>query len=181
MKKLMKTGICLVVLGVMAWHPFVYSQEEGSGSEQSEMRGGQGQRQFGGQKGHHGPRGPERMLEELNLTEEQKDQIKSLQETFRSEMQGKRSEMKSYHEQMESLMTGDASKDEILTLFEKMENQRMSFHRKRFEHILSIREILTPEQRKNFKFGPGKHGKGQRGPKGSRGPQGGPQDGGEDF
>jgi Spy/CpxP family protein refolding chaperone len=117
-----------------------------------------------------------RMFEKIpNLTDEQKEQIKTLRIEHMEDAQEMRAEMKVLRAEMDQLevakerdMKAIESKiDEITKLQNKMMKERAKHHN-------SIRELLTDEQRVFFDQRMDKQGKrgGKRGMKGIRGERG---------
>lgn len=104
-------------------------------------------------KGHgfHGA-----MMKELNLTPEQKEKLKAIRSQNKGDRKENRQEMKKLREELETAMRGSASDSELKSKFEAIQKKQQEFAKERFEHVLAIRAILTPEQRAKFKgMGPG--------------------------
>ncbi len=72
-----------------------------------------------GEKGGDGNRGP---LAGLRMTDEQKSKMKALREAHKTEMKGKREEMKKAREAFHELMRGSASDAELRSSFEKLQS-----------------------------------------------------------
>ncbi|MGK7926604.1 MAG: Spy/CpxP family protein refolding chaperone [Spirulina sp.] len=88
-----------------------------------------------------------RMLEQLNLSAEQKQQIQAIREQAKANSQQLREQMQNAREQMRSLMAGNASESELRQQHQVIDNLRDQMSDRRFETMLQIREVLTPEQR----------------------------------
>lgn len=113
------------------------------------------------------------MLEELGLTEEQKQKIKELQGGFQESSGNKRDAMRALHEKMKNAMEGSASDEELMNLHEEMQKAQWDVKTDHFKQMLKIRGVLTPEQRKKFKgFGAPKGQNGRGGQQGMGGHQG---------
>ena len=120
-----------------------------------------------------------KMTKELNLTPEQQEKIKKLHDAAKDEMKSKKEAMKKAAEEFEASLQGSETGEKIRAQFSKLQAAQDEFAKARLEKILSVREVLTPEQRKNFKgMGP-RHGfkdgmgwghKGHRGRGGPKGP-----------
>ncbi len=90
----------------------------------------------------------EKMFQQLNLTADQQAQIKSIREQSKTSSQGLRQQFKTAREQLKTLLASNDSSDnairqahqQVQTLGQQMGNQR-------FESMLKIRSVLTPEQR----------------------------------
>lgn len=98
---------------------------------------------FGG--GHFGAN-----FKELNLTADQKAKLKKLREESKKEKNEDSAKMKEEGKAFREKMAGTASDDELRKDFEKLQSKRAEMGKERFEHMLKVRAILTPEQRKKF-------------------------------
>ncbi|NUM88947.1 MAG: Spy/CpxP family protein refolding chaperone [Bdellovibrionales bacterium] len=105
-------------------------------------------------------RGGARMAEELGLSQEQKDKMKEMREKSREQHQARRDSMQTAREELEKALQSDATEKQLRAKFESLEKLQREFARERFEHVLAVRAILTPEQRTKFR---GMMGGGDRG------------------
>lgn len=90
-------------------------------------------------------------LAALKLTEEQKNKIKEIRKSSKDANQETHEALKAGRKAMQELMTGDGKKDEILAKFDSLQSQRNKMARARFEMMLAVRDVLTPDQRKQFR------------------------------
>lgn len=97
--------------------------------------------------GHMGMRG---IFKELNLTADQKEKLKKLREESKAGHKDERKKMRSEAKAFKDKMAGNASDDELRKEFAKAQEKRAEMAKSRFEHMLKVRAILTPEQRKKF-------------------------------
>lgn len=96
-----------------------------------------------------------KMMEDLDLTDDQKTKIKEIHEKFKESNKDNHDKIKTAHENLRNKMTSDASNDELRKLHLELMQLKITMGTKRFENMLEIRSILTDEQRKKFKgFGP---------------------------
>ena len=124
-------------------------------------RGGHGHR---GGPGMHG-----KMMEELNLTAEQKKEIDQLHEEMRAEAEPLKEKMRALRDKMHDLWSQDSpDEDAIMALQREKSAIHLQLSELRTEMKLDMMEILTPEQRAKFKEMKGKH-KGKRGKHGKKG------------
>lgn len=89
----------------------------------------------------------EKFLQQLELTPEQSQQIETIQEQSRTENETLWQEMQTNHEQMQSLLSSDASPEQLRQQHQQVQALRQQLGDNRFETMLEVREILTPEQR----------------------------------
>lgn len=123
----------------------------------------------GGKKGGRRHRRGQRWMKELNLTDEQSEKIKEIRRSHRERVKSAREEMKATREALQSTMQSGASNSELKSKHEAKINARNKFERSRFDQMLEIRSVLTPEQRKKFKGMRGEMRKGGKGRKGRGG------------
>ena len=91
----------------------------------------------------------EKMAAKLNLTEQQKTQIKALRDNFKKEHEAQLSEMKSLGQQMRELK-GSGNSEQAKQLREKMKTIKQSLQADREKLQQQISALLTPEQRQQL-------------------------------
>ncbi|MEM7594522.1 MAG: Spy/CpxP family protein refolding chaperone [Cyanobacteria bacterium P01_A01_bin.83] len=89
----------------------------------------------------------EKLLQNLDLTDEQSQQVKAIQEQSATTVEDIREQIQAQRQEMQSLFASDANTDEIRSQFQASQQLRQQLSTNRFETMLQIREILTPEQR----------------------------------
>lgn len=94
-----------------------------------------------------GDRNPMDRFQQLDLTTEQSQQIQAIFQQSKTENESLRQQMEAAREQMESLMSGNATADQLRQQHNTMQNLHQQLDNRRFETMLQIREILTPQQR----------------------------------
>lgn len=97
-------------------------------------------------RGDRGGRGMQ-MLEQLNLSETQRQQIQAIREQAKANSEQLREQMQTAREQMRALMASNASESELRQQHQVIENWRDQMSDRRFDTMLQIRQVLTPEQR----------------------------------
>jgi len=90
-------------------------------------------------------------LEELNLSPEQQEQLKQIREKNKEGIKKQKQAMKAERRKLQEAFQSDASDATIKAQFNKVQDQRRAFGEARFDQVLEIRKILTPEQRKKFR------------------------------
>ncbi len=91
------------------------------------------------------------ILKKVNLTQEQKEKLKSLKEVDDGKIVLLRSKKLDHKLKLEQALGGTASKDDLRKLHRQLKEIDAEYDRARFEQILNIRELLTVEQRAKFK------------------------------
>jgi Spy/CpxP family protein refolding chaperone len=100
------------------------------------------------------------MSAELNLTAEQKAKMQEINKGRREELAPKRKAMKEARENLETSLKSAESTDVVKQKFSELQKAQSEFAVARFNRVLAVREVLTPEQRAKFKgmkFGGGRH------------------------
>ena len=97
------------------------------------------------------------VLKSLNLTDEQKEKIKAIRQAGKEANKELRESLKEGRKSLKDLMTGDGKKEEILAKFDSLQGSRNKMARARFEQMISVRDVLTPEQRVKFRAFLDKH------------------------
>lgn len=93
----------------------------------------------------------QKWLEELQLTEEQKTQIKDLREKHEAEMESYKSEIKSAQDEFKSSIQSNATDEVLREKFQNVQTLKSKIGTLRFEQMLQIRSLLTEEQKAKFK------------------------------
>lgn len=91
--------------------------------------------------------GMQKFLDQLDLTAEQSEKIAAIQDDSRNDNQSLYQEMKANHQEMRSLFNNDASPEQLRQQHQEIQSLRQQLGNNRFETMLQIREVLTPEQR----------------------------------
>lgn len=94
--------------------------------------------------------GMKRMLRQLDLTQEQKDKLKEMRGSKKGEMKALREKKRAMHKKVQEAMGGDASEATLRSLHTEAQALERQMADLRFEQILAVRKVLTPEQRKKF-------------------------------
>jgi periplasmic protein CpxP/Spy len=89
----------------------------------------------------------ERWGKELNLTTEQQAQIKTIRDEEKTASAGLHQQMKAAREQLGTLMAGNADDAQLRQQHEQVQQLMQQMGDRRFDTMLKIRAILTPEQR----------------------------------
>jgi periplasmic protein CpxP/Spy len=89
----------------------------------------------------------ERWGKELNLTPEQQAQIKAIRDQERTASADLRQQMKAARDQLGTLMAGNADDAQLRQQHGQVQQLMQQMGDRRFDTMLKIRAILTPEQR----------------------------------
>jgi Spy/CpxP family protein refolding chaperone len=94
---------------------------------------------------------PPGMVEKLKLTDDQVKSLKALHEKHRSSMEADRKALRANRDALRDAMEKDTPEKDLRKLFEAVRKTEGELSEKRFAHILEVRKVLTPEQRKEFR------------------------------
>ena len=96
----------------------------------------------------HGMRGSiDKLVQQLDLTSEQSEQIEAIKEHSETENQALFEQLQTNRQQMQSFLASDADPEQLRANHQVGQNLRQELDNNRFETLLEIREVLTPEQR----------------------------------
>ena len=103
---------------------------------------------FRGPKRHH--RGPQMLMEELNLSQAQIQDLEEIKQKYQDQFSQQRQELKEAQQELSELMAGTASTRQIRNQYRQVSRLRQQMGDLHFESMLEMREVLTPEQRRQF-------------------------------
>lgn len=89
----------------------------------------------------------ERLIDELDLTDAQVEQIRNIRQGAREEMQSLHGNLRAERQNMHELMASDATAADLRVQHETVQTLHRQVADQRFENMLAVREVLTPEQR----------------------------------
>jgi periplasmic protein CpxP/Spy len=95
-------------------------------------------------------RGLSPWLAELNLSAEQVQRIQAISSQSQSQLVERRKSLRQAQDQLRLLLEGAASNAQIREQHYQVQLLRQQVSSLQFERLLSIREVLTPEQRRQF-------------------------------
>ncbi|MBO3457957.1 Spy/CpxP family protein refolding chaperone [Aetokthonos hydrillicola Thurmond2011] len=93
---------------------------------------------------------PSGWLQELNLTPQQLQQIKVIRNQSKDQLEQKRQAVLQAQQELETLMAGTASKDQVRDKYNQLKKLRQQYADAQFEITLATREILNAQQRQMF-------------------------------
>lgn len=95
-------------------------------------------------------RGKARLMQDLNLTPEQIKQMQAIQSQYRDQISQRRQAAKQAQQELLDLMAGTASETQVREKYRQVETLKQQASQLRFDSMLAMREVLTPEQRRQF-------------------------------
>lgn len=104
--------------------------------------------EFGFRQGHH--RRGTNLLDNLNLSEEQQNQLQTIRTDYQPRMMEQREQLAQAHQTLREMMHNNTSTEELRNQHEQVQALRQEMANLRFESMLERREVLTPEQREQL-------------------------------
>jgi len=92
----------------------------------------------------------ERLIEQLNLTDEQKSKVAAIRQKYQEKTQKLRDTLRSNEQELNSLLSNNASDRDIRSKHQQISRNRQEISNLQFESFLEIRQVLTPAQRTEF-------------------------------
>lgn len=101
-------------------------------------------------RGRRGGGDQGKFLEQLNLTTEQRQQLSTIRQKYQGQIQSLREKVRNTHQELRTLMSGSATADQIRAKHQELSQLQDQLQDLRFNSMLEMRDILTPEQRTKF-------------------------------
>ena len=92
----------------------------------------------------------ERLIEQLNLTDEQKSKVAAIRQKYQEKTKQLRETLRSNEQELNSLLSNNASDRDIRAKHQQISRNRQEISNLQFESFLEIRQVLTPAQRTEF-------------------------------
>ncbi len=95
-------------------------------------------------------RGGDRWLQQLNLSQDQMQQIQAIRDRYKGQMEQRGQALRQAQQELGNLMAGTASSNDIRDKHRQVEQLRQQLAQMRFESMLEIRDVLSPDQRRQL-------------------------------
>ncbi len=174
--RISNTRNLLLLILATAVIPLTYSSPAMADSEDRMEEGEENERRGKRRRGRRG----DHSMKHLNLTEEQREKIKTIRQSHREKIKAARERMKNARTAFKEAMKNGASNSALNSKHEEKLSSRSDFARARFAKVLAVRAVLTPEQRKKFKGMRGERKERRKGKRGKRGRRARGNDGDQD-
>ncbi len=93
---------------------------------------------------------PSGWLQELNLTPQQLQQIKTIRNQSKDQLAQKRQAVRQAQQELEALMAGTSSKEQVRDKYNELKRLKQELNDAQFETTLATREVLNAQQRQKF-------------------------------
>lgn len=95
-------------------------------------------------------RGKARLIQELNLTPDQTQRLQAIQDQYQDQISQRKQAARQARQELVDLMAGTASESQVREKYRQVEALKQQAEDTRFDSLLAMREVLTPEQRRQF-------------------------------
>lgn len=96
------------------------------------------------------PRGMPRWIGELNLTPDQMQQMQAIRSRYQNQISQRAQALRQAESELQQLMASNADTNQIRTKHNQVQSLRQQLAQVRFESMLEMRQVLTPEQRRQL-------------------------------
>lgn len=103
------------------------------------------QAKYGSKRGRG--RGMDRLYEQLELSDEQSLQIEAIRDESHTENKALYQQLQTNTREMQSLLASNADTEQLQQQLQQLQDLKQQLSDRRFQTMLDIREVLTPEQR----------------------------------
>ncbi len=90
---------------------------------------------------------PANILKSLNLSDPQRQQIQAILQKDQKSRRSSFQELRAKEQELRTMMDGNVPRGTLIQKFNQIQTLRRQNEQRRFEQMLSIREVLTPQQR----------------------------------
>ncbi|HEY9730089.1 MAG TPA: Spy/CpxP family protein refolding chaperone [Chroococcales cyanobacterium] len=90
------------------------------------------------------------LMQQLNLTRSQKQQLQAIQQQYREPLHEQRQKLAQAQQELSDLMAGTASQSQIREKYRQVEALRQQVGELNLDSMLAMREVMTLEQRSQF-------------------------------
>lgn len=95
-------------------------------------------------------RGKARLIQELNLTPDQTQRLQAIQDQSQVQISQRKQAARQARQELVDLMAGTAPESQVREKYRQVEALKQQAEDARFDSLLAMREVLTPEQRRQF-------------------------------
>lgn len=92
----------------------------------------------------------DKLMEKLNLTSQQQQQMESIRSKYEPQINSIRQQMRTEREKMSTMMANSESQNSLRAQHQSITALNQKMQNLRFESMLEMQQILTPQQRQQF-------------------------------
>lgn len=94
--------------------------------------------------------GNEQWMKQLNLTSQQQQQLTAIRQKYQGQMDQLREQLRKNQAELRTMMDGTTPTNTIVAKHDQIMGLRQQLDKLRFQSMLESRDVLTPDQRKQF-------------------------------
>jgi Spy/CpxP family protein refolding chaperone len=94
--------------------------------------------------------GRDELMKQLNLSSQQQQQLMAIRQKYQGQMKQLRDQLRQNQQELKTMMDGTAPSDNILAKHNQVMGLRQQLDKLRFQSMLESRDVLNPDQRKQF-------------------------------
>ncbi|MEB3311882.1 MAG: Spy/CpxP family protein refolding chaperone [Snowella sp.] len=94
--------------------------------------------------------GPDQLMKQLNLTSQQQQQLTAIRQKYQGQMEQLREQLRKNQAELRTMMDGTTPANTITAKHDQIIGLRQQLDKLRFQSMLESREVLNPDQRKQF-------------------------------
>lgn len=123
-----------------------------------------------GDDGPPGPpgRGQGELFEQLKLSQDQMQKMQQIRDRYKNQMQQQQQTLRQAEEEFRDMMASTADQSQLREKHRQVQGLREKLGELRFESLLEMREVLTPDQRRQMAELMQQRGQNMRNPPGKR-------------
>jgi len=94
--------------------------------------------------------GPEALMKQLNLSSQQQQQLTAIRQKYQGQMKQLHEQLRQNQQELKAMMDGTTSANTIMAKHDQVIGLRQQLDKLRFQSMLESRDVLNPDQRKQF-------------------------------
>jgi hypothetical protein len=94
--------------------------------------------------------GPEALMKQLNLSSQQEQQLTAIRQKYQGQMKQLHEQLRQNQQELKTMMDGTTPANTIMAKHDQVMGLRQQLDKLRFQSMLESRDVLNPDQRKQF-------------------------------
>ena len=94
--------------------------------------------------------GSEALMKQLNLSSQQQQQLTAIRQKYQGQMKQLREQLRQNQQELKTMMDGTTPGNTIMAKHDQVMGLRQQLDKLRFQSMLESRDVLNPDQRKQF-------------------------------
>ena len=94
--------------------------------------------------------GSEALMKQLNLSSQQQQELTAIRQKYQGQMKQLREQLRQNQQELKTMMDGTTPANTIMAKHDQVMGLRQQLDKLRFQSMLESRDVLNPDQRKQF-------------------------------